>query len=102
MEKIVFWPELASVHYAKDRLEELNIEYVPKEENPQTNPQLRSIKNVWANIKREIYSNSYRPKDVRCLMAKIRKELKFIETRKAMKEEPAKARKSHRLEVMHV
>jgi hypothetical protein len=34
--KIVFWPDLAPAHYAKDilaRLEELNIEYVPKEEN---------------------------------------------------------------------
>jgi hypothetical protein len=36
-EKIVFWPDMASAHYAKDtlvRLEELKIEYVPKEENP--------------------------------------------------------------------
>jgi hypothetical protein len=31
--KIVFWPDLASVHYAKDtlaRFEELKIDYIPK------------------------------------------------------------------------
>jgi hypothetical protein len=36
-EKIVFWPDLAFSHYAKNtlvRFEELKIEYVPKEENP--------------------------------------------------------------------
>jgi hypothetical protein len=44
--------------------------------------------------------NNYRPKYVKCLMEKIRKELKSIETtgiRKAMKELPAKA---HRLGVI--
>jgi hypothetical protein len=102
-EKIVFWPDLASAHYAKDtlvRLEELKIEHVPWKENPLNVPQIRSIKNVWANLKRKVYSNNYRPKDIKCLMAKVRKELKFIETtgiRKAMKEVPAKARKAHRL-----
>jgi hypothetical protein len=94
-EKIVFLPHLASAYYAKDtlvRLEELKIEYVPKEENPPNVPQIR-------DLEKKDYSNKYRPKDVKCLMAKIRKELKFIETtriRKAMKEIPAKARKAHR------
>jgi hypothetical protein len=45
--------------------------------------------------------NNYRLKDVKCLLARIRKELKSIETntgiRKAMKEILAKARKDHRL-----
>jgi hypothetical protein len=44
--------------------------------------------------KEEVYSNIYRPKDVKCLMAKIKKELKSIETAgigKVTKEVPAKA-----------
>jgi hypothetical protein len=47
--------------------------------------------------KEGVHSKNYRPKDVKFLIAKIRKELKSIETtgtRKAMKEVPAKA---HRL-----
>jgi hypothetical protein len=65
-EKIVFWPDLASAHYAKDtlvRLEELKIEYFPKEENPPNVPQMRHMKNFRANLKRKVYSNNYGPKD---------------------------------------
>jgi hypothetical protein len=53
-------------------------------------------------LKRKVYSNYYRPKDVKCLMAKIRKKLKSIEITgigKVMKEIPAKARKAHRVAV---
>lgn len=101
-EKIVFWPDLASAHYAKDtlvRLEELKIEYVPKDHNPPNVPQLRPIENFWANLKRKVYSNNYRPKNLDCLIAKIRKELKSIETmgiRKAMKEVPQNVRKANK------
>jgi hypothetical protein len=44
IKKIVFWPDLASAYYAKDtliRIEELKIEYVPKEVNPSNVPQIR-------------------------------------------------------------
>jgi hypothetical protein len=81
--KKLFWPDLASANYTKDtlaRLQELKIENVPKEENSTNIPQLRQIENFWANLKRKVYSNNYRPKDIKCLMAKIRKEVKSIET----------------------
>jgi hypothetical protein len=100
----VFWPDLKSAQYAKDtltRLKELKIEYFPKEKKPNY-PKLRPIENFWANLKRKvysrgrhekcqrIYSNNYRPQDVKCLIAKTRKDLKSIETtgiRKVMKEQ---------------
>jgi hypothetical protein len=47
------------------------------------------------------YSNNYLRRDVKCLMSKIRKELKFIETtgiRTAMKEVPTKTQKAHRMD----
>jgi hypothetical protein len=75
------------------RLKELKIEYVPKEENPPNDPQLRPIEKFCANLKRKVYSNNYCPKDVKCLMAKIRKELKSLKTtgsRKAIKDVPSK------------
>jgi hypothetical protein len=56
-EKIVFWPDLASAHYAKDtlvRLEELKIEYVPKEKNPPNVPQIRPIEIFWGNLQRKL------------------------------------------------
>jgi transposase len=100
--KIVFWPDLASADYVKNtlvQLEQLKIENVPKKENPPNVPQIRPIENVWANLKRKVYSNKYRPKDVKCLMAKIRKELESIETTgisKVMKKAPAKAQRAHK------
>jgi hypothetical protein len=81
-------------------LKELKIEYVPKEENPLNVPQIRPIEFFLANLKGKVHSNNYRPKDVKCLMTKIRKELKSIETTgicKAMKEVPAKTKKVYRL-----
>jgi hypothetical protein len=97
-EKIVFWPDSASAHYAKNtlvRLEELKIQYVRKQDNPTNVLQIRPIENFWANLKRKVYSNNYRPKYVKYLMAKIRKELKSIETtgiRKVIKEVLAKTK----------
>jgi hypothetical protein len=64
--------------------------------------ELQSIKNFLAYLKKKVYSNNYRPKYVKYLMIKIRKELKFIETTeicKAMKEPPTKTRKTHKLGV---
>jgi hypothetical protein len=52
----VFWSDLASAPYTKDtlvRLEELKIEYVPKEENPLNVPQLRAIKKFCVNLKKK-------------------------------------------------
>jgi hypothetical protein len=93
--------DLVPAHYAKDtlvRLEELKIEYIPNEENPQNVPQIRPVENSRANLKRKVCRNNYRPKDVKYLMAKIKKELKSIETTgicKAKQELRAKAQKAH-------
>lgn len=101
-EKIVFWPDLASAHYAKDTLDDLKrrkIPYIPKEQNPLNVPQLRPIENFWAYLKRKVYNNNYRAKNVDCLIAKIKKELKTIEIagfRKAMKEVPMTIRKANK------
>lgn len=47
----VFWPDLASSHYAHrvvDYLKSENIELVPKEMNPANVPYARSIEDFWA------------------------------------------------------
>jgi hypothetical protein len=51
------------------RLEELKIEYVPKEENPPNVPQIRSIDNFCAILKNKVSRSNYSPNDLKCLMA---------------------------------
>lgn len=106
-EKVVFWPDLASSHYAKDTLTELSrlgIEYIPKEQNPPNVPQLRPIENFWANLKRKVYANNYRPKNIKTLTAKIKKKLKVMDTagtQQAMLNVPRKVRKAQRMGVKY-
>lgn len=100
--KTVFWPDLASCHYAKTSLEamdRLKIEYVPKDENPPNAPQIRPIEDFWANLKRRVYGNNYRPKSVKKLIQKIRLELKNFPTSyftSAMQKVPENCRKASR------
>lgn len=53
----IFWPDLATAHYAGDTLSLLNkekIEFVSKEMNPPNCPELRPIEKYWAIIKRDL------------------------------------------------
>jgi hypothetical protein len=52
------------------QLEEFKIEYVLKEENPLNVQQIRLIESFWANFKKKVYSNNYRPEDVKYLDGK--------------------------------
>lgn len=52
----LFWPDLATAHYARstlDWLEQAGIRYVPKDMNPPNCPQLRPIETYWALVKRK-------------------------------------------------
>lgn len=101
-DKVIFWPDLASSHYANATIQNLSnqkIEFVPKQMNPPNVPQLRPIETFWANLKRKVYENGYRAKNVDCLILKIKKELKTINTegiQRSMNELPAKIRKANR------
>lgn len=51
----LFWPDLASAHYAKSTLKwfkDNDIDFVEKEINPPNCPQLRPIERYWAIVKR--------------------------------------------------
>lgn len=77
--KYLFWPDLASAHYAKaslQKLDSLGIKYVPKESNPPNVPQLRKVETFWAHLKNKVYANNWTPKTGTQLINKIRKELK--------------------------
>lgn len=53
---IMFWPDLATSHYANIVTKDLSvrkIEFIPKENNPPNVPQCRPIENYWALVKQE-------------------------------------------------
>ena len=58
MDEILFWPDLATCHYANivtDYLQSENINFVAKKENPPNVPDARGIEKFWAECKR-LYS----------------------------------------------
>ena len=77
--QFVFWPDLASSHYAKSVLtwlDQQNINFVPKWMNPANLPEVRSIEDFWAYLKRLVYAENYQAKTVEELTARIKKCLK--------------------------
>lgn len=55
--QVVFWPDLASCHYAKDTLEwykSQNVCFVPKDMNPPNCPEARPIETFWALTKAKL------------------------------------------------
>ena len=71
----VFWPDLASSHYAnsvQNYLRDENVEFVPKEDNPAAAPEVRPIEDFWADLKRSVYSNDWKAKNVNELKARIK------------------------------
>ena len=58
----IFWPDLASSHTAKTTvglLQELDINFVSKEDNPPCVPQLRPIENFFGILKQQVYKNGW-------------------------------------------
>lgn len=53
----IFWPDLASAHYAKetvDLIKAKNIDYIEKDRNPPNCPNLRPVERYWAIVKRHM------------------------------------------------
>ena len=75
----IFWPDLASSHYAKDTIalfDEENIHFVPKKNNPPNVPQLRPIENFWGILKSKVYHGGWKVKTKNKLQLRIKKCLR--------------------------
>lgn len=73
--KYIFWPDLASCHYAKhtqDVLHELEINFVDKSCNPPNVPQIRPIERFWALLKRRVYKDGWEAENLSALKARIK------------------------------
>ena len=78
----VFWPDLASSHYAETVLDfmiENRINHVDKVDNPANLPECRPIEDFWSILKGKVYANNWMAKDIPSLRDRIRKKLKEIE-----------------------
>jgi len=63
----VFWPDLASSHYAnsvQDYLKSEKIEFVLKDMNPANAPKLRPIEDFWGILKQKVYEKCWRAKSI--------------------------------------
>lgn len=78
----LFWPDLASAHYAKtvlDYMNKNNIHFVTRIENPPAVPECRPIENFWTNFKGKVYAKNWQAKNLDQLKAKIKKSLKEVD-----------------------
>lgn len=76
----IFWPDLASSHYAKSTLQvldRLGITYLPKDQNPPNAPQIRPIELFWAHLKSKVYADGWSAQNVDQLKSRI---IDMIET----------------------
>lgn len=81
-ENILFWPDLASCHYAKDTIrfiEENNIPFVNKGNNPPNVPELRPIETFWSHLKSKVYRDGYSAKNTKVLIKRIKSCLKTFD-----------------------
>jgi len=81
--RYIFWPDLASAHYAKDtvsKMDELGINYLPKSKNPPNVPQLRPIERFWANLKKKVYENGWTATSIEQLQRRIRTKIREFDT----------------------
>ncbi|RWS00481.1 uncharacterized protein B4U79_08326, partial [Dinothrombium tinctorium] len=76
--KYIFWPNLAPAHYARDTINVLNdenIKFLNKADNPPNVPQLRPIELFWHHLKTKVYENDFSVKNIDHLKQRIRLKL---------------------------
>jgi transposase len=82
-DEIIFWPDLASSHYAEsvcDFMIENKITFVEKYENPANLPECRPIEQFWTILKQMVYADAWQAKTLEELKLRILKCIKRIDT----------------------
>ncbi len=78
----IFWPDLASSHYANKTVEWLtskNINLVNKADNPPNVPKARPIEDLWAILSQKVYEKGWKAKTTSQLKRRIRSCIKKID-----------------------
>ena len=87
-DEIVFWPDLASCHYAKETQQFLTSEgitVVPRDQNPPNAPQIRPIENFFGILKQHVYANNWWTKSRDALIRRIKKCVSEIDMNMVVK-----------------
>lgn len=82
MDSIMFWPDLASAHYANQTtalLRHLNVPFVQRQDNPPNLPQCRPIENFWSILKAAVYQGGWEAENISQLRRRIEKTLKKLD-----------------------
>jgi hypothetical protein len=82
LSSLIFWPDLASSHYARattDLLESHSVRFVQKVDNPPNLPQCRPIENFWSLLKSEVYKNGWEASSLRQLKMRITAKLQEVD-----------------------
>lgn len=81
-ENYVFWPDKASSHYANNvlnHLQQKDIHFVEKDDNPSNLPEARSIEDFWDILKGKVYANAWKAENTRQLTNRIKLCLRNID-----------------------
>ena len=79
---ILFWPDLASSHYAYwvlRCLESNNLPYVRRNQNPPNVPQCQAIEKIWALIEQMVYPGGWEAKNLDQLANRIKSKIKQLD-----------------------
>ena len=82
-DNFIFWPDLASAHYANKTLEWLEsnkIDFVKKACNPPNVPKARPIEDLWAILSQKVYKGGWRAKTISQLKRRIRSYIKKLDS----------------------
>lgn len=81
-DEILFWPDLASSHYAQSVLDCLvknKVPYVTRSQNPPNVPQCRPIESLWAIIEQSVYQDGWQAKNLDQLANRIKSKIKKLD-----------------------
>jgi len=81
-DKYIFWPDLATSHYAKTTTEWLtthNVPFVSKCINPPNVPKARPIEDFWSILADKVYNGGWAATNEKELMNRIKRQLKKID-----------------------
>ena len=80
-DEIIFWPDLATAHYAQvclEFLESHDIPYVSKDDNPPNCPEVRPIEQYFAILKQKVYAKNWSAENRNQLIGRIKRCAKEI------------------------
>jgi hypothetical protein len=80
--KYIFWPDKASAHYGglvTARLNEENVPFVAKDDNPPNVPQARPIESIWSMLEQKVFANNWEAKNLELLARRIQEKAKELD-----------------------